>query len=65
MSGAGKNAEGTGQRDGNGVVLVSGKMHVGSTTAIELMLEEEGVHVQDDKIVNFKKHFWDPVLELE
>jgi len=28
-------------------------------------LEAEGVKVENDKIVNFDKHFWDPSIELE
>ncbi|HLT07893.1 MAG TPA: MGMT family protein [Cyclobacteriaceae bacterium] len=43
--------------------LLTGKHHFGSPT-MQQLLEEEGVHVKKDKIVNFKKHFWDPSSEL-
>jgi methylated-DNA-protein-cysteine methyltransferase-like protein len=28
------------------------------------LLENEGVKVKNDKIVDFKTHFWDPMQEL-
>lgn len=45
----------------NGVL--SGKHHFGGNTMQEL-LENEGVKVENDKIVDFDKHFWNPSLEL-
>jgi methylated-DNA-protein-cysteine methyltransferase related protein len=44
--------------------MLSGKVHFGSPTAMEDMLKKEKVLVKDDKIVDFKKVFWDPVTEL-
>jgi len=65
MNGAGKYPEVPAHRVVNRVGLLTGKMHFGSSNAMQQMLEEEGIQVKDDKIVNFKKHFWDPVLELD
>ena len=45
--------------------LLSGKAHFGSPTAMEDLLKKEKVLVKDDKIVDFKKVFWDPLSELK
>jgi methylated-DNA-protein-cysteine methyltransferase-like protein len=45
----------------NGVL--SGKHHFGGNTMQEL-LENEGVKVENDRIVEFDRHFWNPSLEL-
>ncbi|MFV8226373.1 MGMT family protein [Christiangramia aquimixticola] len=45
--------------------LLTGKHHFSGTNAMQLLLEEEGVKVQDMKVVNFKELFWDPMTELE
>lgn len=44
--------------------LLSGKHHFGSPTMMQQLLENEGVQVHDDKVVNFKEVFWDPSEEL-
>ncbi|MDR0728710.1 MAG: MGMT family protein [Prevotellaceae bacterium] len=44
--------------------LLSGKMHFGSPDEMQRRLEAEGVKVKNDKIVEFDKHFWDPIKEL-
>ncbi len=64
MNGAGKHPDVPAHRVVNRVGLLTGKMHFGSSNAMEQMLAEEGIQVKDDKIVNFKKYFWDPVVEL-
>ncbi|MEQ3654524.1 MAG: MGMT family protein [Dokdonia sp.] len=46
----------------NGVL--TGKMHFGSSIAMEQMLAEEDIAVDNDKIVDFKLHFWDPSTAL-
>jgi len=53
------------QRVVNRVGLLTGKMHFGSSTAMQQMLEEEGVVVKGDKVKHFKTLFWDPMLELD
>jgi methylated-DNA-protein-cysteine methyltransferase-like protein len=44
--------------------LLTGKFHFGGDR-MEQMLASEGVKVNDDKVVDFKKVFWDPAVELE
>ncbi len=45
--------------------MLSGKFHFGTPDAMEKLLKKEGIHVKEDTIVDFKKHFWDPVVALE
>jgi methylated-DNA-protein-cysteine methyltransferase-like protein len=45
--------------------LLTGKHYFGSPTAMQELLEAEGIQVVDDQIVDFEKHFWNPVVELE
>lgn len=45
--------------------MLSGKHHFQSPTAMQDALEEEGVKVKNDLVVDFKKLFWDPAVELE
>ncbi len=44
--------------------LLTGKMHFGSGKTMEQLLKKEGVKVKDDKVTDFNKIFWDPVVEL-
>jgi methylated-DNA-protein-cysteine methyltransferase-like protein len=44
--------------------LLTGKMHFEYPEQMQELLEEEGVHIVDDKVVDFAKKFWDPVKEL-
>lgn len=46
----------------NGVL--TGKHHFGGTNAMQQLLEEEGVQVKELQILDFEKHFWDPMKEL-
>ena len=48
----------------NRVGVLTGKNNFGQEGLMQELLENEGVKVIDDKIVNFKNHFWDPI-ELE
>ncbi|MDF7810323.1 MGMT family protein [Hymenobacter sp. YC55] len=45
--------------------LLTGRMHFATPTAMQEALEAEGVRVADDQVVEFKKLFWDPSVELE
>jgi methylated-DNA-protein-cysteine methyltransferase-like protein len=47
----------------NSAGLLTGKFHFGGDL-MEQMLESEGVHVKEDKVVDFKKILWDPSVEL-
>ncbi len=42
----------------NGVL--TGKHHFGEPDRMQSLLESEGVKVEDDKVVDFDKVFWDP-----
>lgn len=44
--------------------LLTGKHHFGSPDLMRQLLENEGIKVENDKVVDFKKHFWDPSEEL-
>lgn len=43
--------------------MLSGKMHFSTPTRMEELLKKEKVKVAEDQIVDFEKHFWDPVVE--
>ena len=45
--------------------MLTGKMHFGPENEMEKLLEKEKISVKNNQIVNFKKHFWDPTLELK
>jgi methylated-DNA-protein-cysteine methyltransferase related protein len=47
----------------NRIGVLSGKLHFGGNRMQEL-LENEGVKVINDKVVDFNKLFWDPNDEL-
>ncbi|MEQ9288954.1 MAG: MGMT family protein [Cyclobacteriaceae bacterium] len=53
------------QRVVNRLGMLSGKMHFGTPTKMQEMLEADGLVVENDQIMDFKKHFWDPSIELE
>ncbi|HMT73087.1 MAG TPA: MGMT family protein [Chitinophagaceae bacterium] len=44
--------------------MLSGKFHFGTPTAMENLLKKEGIKVNGDRVVDFKKLFWDPTVEL-
>lgn len=44
--------------------MLSGKSHFATPTLMEELLKKEKVLVKEDKIVDFKNLFWDPVNEL-
>lgn len=44
--------------------LLTGKHHFGGPEVMRELLESEGIKVEDHAIVDFSKHFWDPVSEL-
>lgn len=45
--------------------MLTGKHHFGSETMMQQLLENEGVQIIDDQVVDFRKLFWDPGKELE
>lgn len=42
--------------------LLIGKFHFETITKMEELLTKEGVKVKNDKVVDFKKLFWNPVV---
>ena len=44
--------------------LLSGKHHFGGTNLMQQLLENEGIKVEDDQVVEFDALFWDPGREL-
>ncbi len=48
----------------NRVGALTGKMHFSSPNRMQELLEAENVRIENDQVVNFKTHFWDPNLEL-
>ena len=48
----------------NRVGVLTGKHHFGGTHIMQQLLENEGIKVIDNQIVDFQKYFWDPAKEL-
>jgi len=48
----------------NRLGLLTGKIHFSPPEQMQQLLEKEGVKVLDDKVVDFRKKFWDPAKEL-
>ncbi len=44
--------------------MLTGKFHFGNSSTMQQLLENEGMIIEDDKILNFMEQFWDPVTEL-
>jgi methylated-DNA-protein-cysteine methyltransferase-like protein len=44
--------------------LLTGKHHFGGPHVMQELLENEGITVLNDRIVDFDRHFWDPGKEL-
>lgn len=44
--------------------LLTGKFHFKPPELMEELLRKEGVEVKNDKVVNFKKVFWNPLEEI-
>jgi len=44
--------------------LLTGKFHFSPPELMQEMLEQEGIKVENDKVKDFKKVFWDPLQEL-
>lgn len=44
--------------------LLTGKHHFPGSRLMEQLLEEEGIVVREDRIIDFPLYFWDPSAEL-
>lgn len=49
----------------NSAGVLSGKLAFKTPTLMEELLAKEGVKVKNDKVVDFKKIFWDPAEEMD
>ena len=45
--------------------ILTGKHHFGSPGIMQQLLENEGIQVENDQVLNFHKHFWDPSDRLK
>jgi len=45
--------------------LLTGKVHFGSPDVMQELLENEGVAVENDRVTDFDRLFWNPMKELE
>ena len=48
----------------NRIGLLTGKHHFGGTKVMQQLLENEGILIKENKILNLELHFWDPRNEL-
>lgn len=44
--------------------MLTGKHHFGEPDLMQKLLEKEGIKIEDDTVVDFKKFFWNPAEEL-
>ena len=44
---------------------LTGKQHFSTPYIMQELLENEGFEISNDSIIDFKKHFWDPSIELQ
>lgn len=64
MNGAGNMEDVPAHRVVNRKGLLTGKFHFDGTNLMQQLLENEGVQVANNQVVDFEKHFWDPASEL-
>ena len=48
----------------NRIGLLTGKHHFSTPFEMQELLEKEKIKVKEDKIIDFQKYFWDPMIEL-
>jgi methylated-DNA-protein-cysteine methyltransferase-like protein len=65
MNNAGTRDEVPAHRVVNRNGLLTGKHHFPGTNLMQQLLENEGIPVIDNKIVDFEKYFWDPAKALK
>lgn len=44
--------------------MLTGKYHFGNPNLMQQLLENEGIKIINDQIIDFNKHFWNPNIEL-
>ena len=45
--------------------MLTGKRHFETPDTMQELLENEGLTIKNDQILNFKENFWDPFKELK
>ena len=45
--------------------LLSGKFHFFTPDLMQQLLENEGIQVENDRVLDFKEIFWDPCIECK
>jgi methylated-DNA-protein-cysteine methyltransferase-like protein len=45
--------------------ILTGKHHFSTPTLMQELLEKEKVKIENDKVVDFAKLFWDPIKEID
>jgi methylated-DNA-protein-cysteine methyltransferase-like protein len=45
--------------------LLTGRHHFGSPKIMQQLLENEGIIIEDDRIINFEEVFWNPLKEIK
>lgn len=53
------------QRVVNRLGMLTGKHHFSGSNAMQQLLEEEGVKVKENRVVDFQNLFWDPMVDLK
>jgi methylated-DNA-protein-cysteine methyltransferase related protein len=43
--------------------LLTGKHHFGNSSTMQQLLENEGMIIRNNRILNFSEKFWDPSIE--
>jgi methylated-DNA-protein-cysteine methyltransferase related protein len=49
----------------NRIGMLSGKHHFDGTNLMQQLLENEGINVVNNQIVDFEKHFWKPEVSVQ
>ena len=49
----------------NRIGLLSGKAHFETPNTMQQLLEAERIEAKDNQVVDFTKHFWNPMEELK
>lgn len=65
MNSSGKEKDVPAHRVVNRKGLLTGKHHFDGSNLMQQLLENEGVKVVDNQIIDLEKHFWDPFVELD
>ncbi len=64
MNGSGAQEDVPAHRVVNRKGLLTGKHHFDGTNLMQQLLENEGIKVVDNQIMDFENLFWDPIKEL-